>query len=111
MKQGPAPLSTVHSPDGMGLPSGWVVKGGFLEEVTFDLSLKVLTKRKIKECWWEVVVVFHVEVGMCVQAQRFEALTFSRKCKWFPVTEAKAWRWAQRCDAGMEGLLEVQELQ
>lgn len=80
MKQGPAPLSTAHSPDGRGLPSGWVVQGGFLEEVTFDLSLKVLTKRKIKEWWWEVVVVFHVEVGMCVQAQRFEALTFSRKC-------------------------------
>lgn len=57
-----------------------------------------------------MVVVFHVEEEMCVLAWRFEALTFSRKYKWFPVTEAKALRWAQRCEAGVEGLLEVQGL-
>lgn len=44
--------------------------------------------------------------GMCVQTQRSEALTCSRKYQWFHVAEAKALRQALRG----EGLLETQGL-
>lgn len=44
--------------------------------------------------------------GMCVQTQRSEALTFSRKYQWFHVAEAEALRQALMG----EGLLEAQVL-
>lgn len=103
VKRDRAPPSRPHGSDGRGLMSGWVVMEGFPEEVTFEPSLKDLAKRKIKEWWWKMVTVFYVEERMCVQEWRCETLTFSRKYKWFPVTEAKALRRAQRCEAGVGG--------
>lgn len=47
--------------------------------------------------------VFNVEEGMCVQTEIFVALTRSREYKWFYVTNVKALRQVQRCEAGVGG--------